>query len=60
VQRPEYFGGARISFLKPGGARISILQNVENLPARPSDHVTLFTQGRQFQLDAIVVVRRTL
>jgi hypothetical protein len=60
VQRPEYFGGVWISFPEPGGAHISVLKNFENLPARPSDGVTLFTQGRQFQLDAIIVIWRAL
>jgi len=34
VQRPEYFGGVRISFLEPCGARISRLQDLKNLLAR--------------------------
>jgi len=45
VQRPEYFGGVRISFLESCGARTSMLQDIENLFARPSNRVTRFAQG---------------
>jgi hypothetical protein len=34
VQRPEYFGGVRIGFLEPCGARISRLPDLKNLLAR--------------------------
>jgi hypothetical protein len=60
VQRPEYFSGVRISFLEPCGARISRLQDLKNLLTRARDRVTGFTQGRQFQRDAIVFIWRTL
>ncbi len=60
VHRPEHFGGVSISFLEPCGARISILQDLKNLLARPSDRVTPFTQGRHFQHNTLVMVWRTL
>jgi hypothetical protein len=60
VQRPEYFGGLRISFLEPCGARISMLQDIDNLFTRPLDCVTPFTQGRQLQSNALLLVCRAL
>jgi hypothetical protein len=60
VQRPEHFGGIGISFLEPGRARIPMPQDFENLPPRARDCVAVFTQGRQFQHDALLVVWRAL
>src|SRR6266436_5525820 len=45
VQRPKQFGGVRISFVEPCGARVVILQNVEDLLTRPNDCVAPFAQG---------------
>src|SRR5258708_27063254 len=60
VQRAEYFGGVRISFLEPDGACISKLQDIDNLFTRPGNRVTRFTQGRQLQRNALLLVCRAL
>jgi hypothetical protein len=60
AQGPEHIGGVRISFPEPDAARISLLQDLENLLTRPSDCVTVFAQRRQLQHNALVLVRTVL